>query len=84
MIVLDEQLQGLGLEDAVSRWYRGNVLVVKRLWPGTVIKDDAIVPGKRMNITLSADHRVTDGAEVARYLQVVKRYLENPLTIAFA
>jgi pyruvate dehydrogenase E2 component (dihydrolipoamide acetyltransferase) len=49
-----------------------------------VIKDGEIVPGKRMNITLSADHRVTDGAEVARYLQVVKRYLENPLTIAFA
>ncbi len=36
-----------------------------------------------MNITLSADHRITDGAEVARYLQAVKRYLENPLTIAF-
>jgi hypothetical protein len=42
MIILDEQLQGLGLEDAVSRWYRGTVLVVKRVRPGTVIKDDAI------------------------------------------
>jgi hypothetical protein len=42
------------------------------------------VPGKRMNITLSADHRVTDGAEVARFLQVVKRSLEHLLTIAFA
>ena len=40
-------------------------------------------PGKRMNLTLSADHRITDGAEAARFLQVVKRYLENPLTIAF-
>ena len=48
------------------------------------VADGAIVPGKRMNITLSADHRVTDGAEEARYLQAVKRYLENPLTIAFA
>jgi pyruvate/2-oxoglutarate dehydrogenase complex dihydrolipoamide acyltransferase (E2) component len=26
---------------------------------------------------------VTDGAEVARFLQAVKRYLEHPLTIAF-
>jgi hypothetical protein len=42
MIVLDEQLQGLGLEAAVSHWYRGTVLIVKRLRPGTVIKDDAI------------------------------------------
>jgi hypothetical protein len=42
MIVLDEQLQGLELEDAIARWYRGTVLVVKTLRPGTVIKDDAI------------------------------------------
>jgi hypothetical protein len=42
MIVLDEQLQGLGLEDAVARWYRGSVLVVKTLRPRTVIKDEAI------------------------------------------
>ena len=28
-------------------------------------------------------YRVSDGAEVARCLQVVKRYLEKPLTIAF-
>jgi len=42
MIVLDEQLQGLGLEGAVSHWYRGAVFVVKQLRPGTVIKDEAI------------------------------------------
>ena len=42
MIALDEQLQGLDLEDAIARWYRGTVLVVKTLRPGTVIKDDAI------------------------------------------
>jgi hypothetical protein len=33
MIVLDEQLQGLELEDAIARWYRGTVLVVKTLRP---------------------------------------------------
>jgi len=42
MIVLDEQLQGLGLEEAVARWYRGAVIVVKKLRPGMVIKDEAI------------------------------------------
>jgi hypothetical protein len=42
MIVLDEELQGLGLEDAIAHWYRGAVLVVKQLRPGTVIKDEAI------------------------------------------
>jgi hypothetical protein len=42
MIVLDEQLQGLELEEAVARWYRGAVFVVKKLRPGMVIKDEAI------------------------------------------
>jgi len=42
MIVLDEELQGLGLEDAISAWYRGPVILIKALRPGTVIKDEAI------------------------------------------
>ncbi|HSB12259.1 MAG TPA: hypothetical protein VLM38_22420 [Blastocatellia bacterium] len=42
MIVLDEELQGLGLEEAIARWYRGSVLVVKHLRPGRVIKDEAV------------------------------------------
>jgi hypothetical protein len=42
MIVPDEQLQGPGLEEAVARWYRGAVFVVKKLRPGMVIKDEAI------------------------------------------
>jgi pyruvate dehydrogenase E2 component (dihydrolipoamide acetyltransferase) len=60
------------------------ILAIGSIMDVPVVADGDIVPGKRMNITLSADHRVTDGAEVARYLQAVKRYLENPLTIAFA
>ena len=60
------------------------ILAIGSIADVPVVADGEIVPGKRMNITLSADHRVTDGAEVARYLQAVKRYLENPLTIAFA
>ncbi len=44
MIVLDEELQGLGLEESISDWYRGSVLLIKTLRPGTGIKDEAI-PG---------------------------------------
>jgi pyruvate dehydrogenase E2 component (dihydrolipoamide acetyltransferase) len=43
-----------------------------------VVRDGHIVPGKRMKVTLSADHRVTDGAEVAQWLVVFKRYMEQP------
>src|SRR5688572_29026782 len=42
MIVLDEQLQGLGLEEEISRWYRGSVFLIQSLRPDTVIKDEAI------------------------------------------
>jgi hypothetical protein len=42
MIVLNEELQGLGLEDAISHWYRGAVLIIKQLRPGTVIKDESM------------------------------------------
>ena len=59
------------------------ILAVGSIKDTPVVQDGEILPGKRMNVTLSADHRVTDGAEVARFLQAVKRYLENPLTIAF-
>src|SRR6185436_17778309 len=46
-----------------------------------VVKDGAIVPGVRMKITVSADHRVTDGAEAAQFLQAVKKNLEEPLRL---
>jgi pyruvate dehydrogenase E2 component (dihydrolipoamide acetyltransferase) len=49
-----------------------------------VVVDGEVVAGQRMNITLSADHRITDGAEVARYLQAVKRYLQNPMLLALS
>lgn len=46
-----------------------------------VIKNGAIIPGIRMSLTCSADHRVTDGAEVAQFLQTVKKNLEEPLRL---
>lgn len=44
-----------------------------------VVRDGQLAVGTRMKATLSADHRATDGAEAARFLQVLKRALENPL-----
>jgi pyruvate dehydrogenase E2 component (dihydrolipoamide acetyltransferase) len=49
-----------------------------------VVKDGEIVVGNEMKITLSADHRALDGAEVATFLQSVKKYLENPMLLAIA
>jgi pyruvate dehydrogenase E2 component (dihydrolipoamide acetyltransferase) len=40
-----------------------------------------IVVGQRMKATISADHRVTDGAEAARFMQAVKKALEEPMRL---
>jgi len=42
VIVLDEHLKGWGLEDAIRRWYRGQVCLINDLRPGSVIKDEAV------------------------------------------
>jgi pyruvate dehydrogenase E2 component (dihydrolipoamide acetyltransferase) len=46
-----------------------------------VVVDGQIVIRDRMNITISADHRVTDGAEAAQFVSEVRRLLENPLML---
>jgi len=46
-----------------------------------VILDDEITTGWRMKTTISVDHRVSDGAEAARFLQALADYLENPLSL---
>lgn len=43
-----------------------------------VVKDGAIVPGLRMNVGVSCDHRVVDGAVGAAYLAELKKLLEQP------
>ena len=46
-----------------------------------VVVNGEIVIRDRMNITISADHRVTDGAEGAQFVGEVRRLLENPLML---
>jgi len=46
-----------------------------------VVVDGQLAVGWRMKATISADHRVTDGAEAARFVQEVKSILEQPLRL---
>lgn len=55
------------------------ILAVGAVRDVPVVNGDQIVPGKRLKVTLSADHRVTDGAEAARWLQVFRKYIEHPV-----
>lgn len=46
-----------------------------------VVVDGQLAVGTRMKATVSADHRVTDGAEAARFMQTFKGLLENPMRL---
>lgn len=46
-----------------------------------VVKNNEVVPGNVMKITLSCDHRVVDGASGAAFLKTFKEYLENPVAL---
>lgn len=46
-----------------------------------VVKNGQIAVGNRMRVTISIDHRVSDGAEGAQYLQALAAYIENPIAL---
>lgn len=55
------------------------ILAVGGIAQEPVVKNGQIVPGNVMNVTLSCDHRVVDGATGAAFLQTLKSLLEEPL-----
>jgi pyruvate dehydrogenase E2 component (dihydrolipoamide acetyltransferase) len=57
------------------------ILAVGGIKEVPVIKNGQVVPGNRMKVTLSCDHRVVDGATGAAFLQEVKANLEEPVTM---
>ena len=57
------------------------VLAVGTVAKKPVVRDDEIVVAEMMTATLSADHRVVDGAEGAEFIVDVKRLLEGPLSL---
>jgi len=46
-----------------------------------VVEDDRVVAGSLMEVTLSVDHRVIDGAVAAQWLAAFKGFIEAPLTL---
>ena len=57
------------------------ILSVGTIVEKPVVKDGQIVVGNTMKVTLACDHRTVDGATGAQFLQTLKQYLENPVTM---
>jgi pyruvate dehydrogenase E2 component (dihydrolipoamide acetyltransferase) len=57
------------------------IVAVSSIMQRAVFKGDEVVPVNLMKLTLSADHRIANGAEGAQYMAEVKRLLEHPMTL---
>lgn len=58
------------------------ILGVGSVMAQPVVRDGELAVGQLMKIALSADHRVTDGAEGARFIKEIQALLENPVSLA--
>jgi len=57
------------------------ILSVGAIVEKPVVRNGAIVVGNTMKVTLACDHRTVDGATGAQFLQTLRQYLENPVTM---
>jgi len=79
-------ISNLGMYDvvefsAIINPPEGAILAVGSVRRVPVVDDGGLGVGRRMALTLSCDHRAMDGAMGARFLQDVKRLLEEPLRL---
>ena len=57
------------------------ILSVGAIVQKPVVKNGQVVAGNTMKLTLACDHRTVDGATGAQFLQTLKGYIENPVTM---
>jgi pyruvate dehydrogenase E2 component (dihydrolipoamide acetyltransferase) len=81
-------ISNLGMFDidqftAVINPPEAGILAVGSILEQPVVKDGQLVPGRRMRLTMSCDHRVIDGATGAQFLRTLKAMLENPLAMVW-
>jgi pyruvate dehydrogenase E2 component (dihydrolipoamide acetyltransferase) len=57
------------------------ILAIASVKQVPVVKNNEVNIGTRMKATLSVDHRISDGAEGARFLQALTKYIEEPIRL---
>ena len=72
-----------GIENFTSIINQPNsaILSVGAIVEKPVVKNGQIVVGNTMKLTLTCDHRTVDGAVGAQFLQTLKTFIENPVTM---
>ncbi len=72
---------GIDTFSAVINPPEGAILAVGQTRDVPVVKDGSVVPGKKLAMTLSCDHRVIDGAVGAAFLAELRGLIEHPMRI---
>lgn len=74
-------MYGVSSFSAIINPPHAGILAISAARSTAIVDEDDIRVGTMMTATLSADHRVVDGALAAQWLQAFTRRIENPLTI---
>jgi pyruvate dehydrogenase E2 component (dihydrolipoamide acetyltransferase) len=74
-------MYGISRFQAIINPPEAGILAAGAVQKRPIVQDGEVVPGTRMDVTLSVDHRSADGAIGAEFLQALKRLLERPLLL---
>ena len=74
-------MYGIDAFAAVINPPEGAILAVGQVRREPVVKGESVVPGRRLAMTLSCDHRVVDGAVGAAFLKALRQIVEHPTQI---
>jgi pyruvate dehydrogenase E2 component (dihydrolipoamide acetyltransferase) len=74
-------MYGIDAFAAVINPPEGAILAVGQVRREPVVKGESVVPGRRLAMTLSCDHRVVDGAVGATFLKALRQIVEHPTQI---
>jgi pyruvate dehydrogenase E2 component (dihydrolipoamide acetyltransferase) len=65
----------------VINYPQAGILGIGRIGQKPVVKENQVVPGLILPLSLSVDHRIADGGETARFINSIMYYLEDPVSL---
>ncbi len=65
----------------VINYPQAGILGIGRIVKKPIVKNDAIVPGSVLALSLSVDHRIVDGGEASRFINKIMEYLSDPIAL---
>jgi len=57
------------------------ILGIGRIVKKPVVKDNQVVVGFVLPLSLSVDHRIVDGGEASRFINLIMEYLSDPVSM---